>query len=481
VNKLDNIILNSDSYKVTHWKQYPEKTEEVYSYFESRGGLFKQTVFFGLQYQLKKHILGQVVTKEKIDEAREISSKHFGSDKMFNNEGWLHILKQHKGVLPVRIKAVPEGCVVPVSNVLMTVENTDKNVPWLTNYLESILAQNWYPTTVATLSREIKKLIFQYLVATGTPESVDFKLHDFGLRGATSVESSAIGGLAHLINFKGTDTLPALKLAKDYYGFEKEVAGFSVPASEHSTITSWGRYCESVAYKNMLEQYKDMPIVACVSDSYNIYDACELLWGELLKEDILAMKGTLVIRPDSGDPVTVILKVLEILGRKFGYEINAKGYRVLNSKVRVIQGDGVDYDSIQNILEYMRQAEWSADNISFGMGGALLQKVNRDTQKFAFKCSNIIIDGVSQEVYKDPITDKGKTSKKGKLKLALLGTKDGALFETVSDKETKNFNSFNDVLKEVCLDGKLIKEYNLDEIRKNSLKDSMFWDLPNID
>lgn len=477
----NNILLSTDSYKIAHWKQYPKGTSEIYSYFESRGGLFKQNFFFGLQYQIKKYLPRQVINKEKVDEAKKLSNKHFGNDKMFNYEDWIHILKHHKGVLPVRIKAVPEGCVVPVSNVLMTVENTDKRVPWLTNYLESILAQNWYPTTVATLSREIKKLIFQYLVATGTPEAVDFKLHDFGLRGATSLESSAIGGLAHLINFKGTDTLPALKLAKDYYGLTNDVAGFSVPASEHSTITSWGRACEIEAFRNMLEQYKDMPIVACVSDSYDIYNACEDLWGRALKDTILARDGMLVVRPDSGDPVTVILKCLEILGNKFGYEVNEKGYKVLNPKVRIIQGDGVDYDSIKAILEEMRQAQWSADNIGFGMGGALLQKVNRDTQKFAFKCSNIIREGVSEPVYKDPVTDKGKSSKKGKLKLTLIGSKEGTFFETISDKDTNNFEGFTDVLKEVFLDGELKKEYNFEEVRKNSTKDTMFWDLPRIE
>ena len=481
MNSLNNIILNTDSYKITHWKQYPKDTENIYSYFESRGGLFKQTLFFGLQYQIKKHLEGKVVTKEKIDEARDLSYKHFGNDKMFNNEDWLYILDKHEGRLPVRIKAVPEGCVVPVSNVLMTVENTDKRLFWLTNYLESILAQNWYPTTVATLSREIRKLILEYLKATGTPELIDFKLHDFGLRGATSLESSAIGGLAHLINFKGTDTLPALKLAKDFYAFTADVAGFSVPASEHSTITSWGRSCEVEAFRNMLEQYKDMPIIACVSDSYDIYEACSDLWGRALKQDILDLKGTLVIRPDSGDPVTVILRVLEILGDKFGYEVNEKGYKVLNPKVRIIQGDGVDYYSIWQILEYMRKANWSADNISFGMGGALLQKVNRDTQKFAFKCSNITIDGKDMAVYKEPVTDKGKHSKKGKLKLSLIGSREGTFFETISDKDSRIFNGFNDVLKEVFLDGKLTKEYNFEDVRKNSTKDTMIWDLPRID
>merc|ERR1712151_1393474 len=195
------------------------------------------------------------------------------------------------------------GTVLPYKNVLFTMENTDPKCFWLTNYLETLLVQVWYPTTVCTQSREQKKIIKTWMTKTGCTEQVDggahlFKLHDFGFRGVSSVESAALGGAAHLVNFRGTDTLAALMMVNDCYG--SECAGFSIPASEHSTITSWGKEREVMAFKNMLEQYPT-GLVACVSDSYNIYDACEKLWGDKLKAEIENRDGTLIVRPDSGE------------------------------------------------------------------------------------------------------------------------------------------------------------------------------------
>ena len=230
-----NLLLLTDSYKVTHWRQYPQGTTRVHSYFESRGGEFAETVFFGLQYYLHNY-LGHPVSQEDIEEADEFFAAHFGTRDLFNRAGWQHIVTNHGGYLPVVIRAVPEGTVVPTGNVLMTIENTDPVVPWLTNYLETLLVQVWYGTTVATLSREMKQLIQHYLEKTGDPTLIDFKLHDFGFLGVSSVESAAVGGAAHLVNFKGTDTMTALIAARDVYG--EPMAGFSIPAAEHSTITS---------------------------------------------------------------------------------------------------------------------------------------------------------------------------------------------------------------------------------------------------
>lgn len=409
----DNILLMTDSYKVSHWKQYPPKTTRVFSYLESRGGEFPSTTFFGLQYIIKRYLEGVVVTQAKITEAKEFYEKHFGQD-LFNLAGWTHILKEHGGKLPVVISAVPEGTTVPTGNVLLTIENTDPAVPWLTNYLETLLCQVWYPTTVCTQSRAMKDLIRQALLLSGDVAGLDFKLHDFGYRGSTSVESAGIGGAAHLVNFRGTDTVAALALARDYYA--EPMAGFSIPAAEHSTITSWGRDREVDAFANMLEQYPT-GLVAVVSDSYNIFDACAHLWGEQLKDKVLARDGVLVVRPDSGDPPTTVCSILGVLDAAFGSTENSKGYKVLNPKVRVIQGDGIDYQMLGKIIDAMLKEHWSVDNIAFGSGGGLLQKVNRDTCRFAFKCSAIEIDGEWQDVYKHPVGMNYKQSKRGRLKL----------------------------------------------------------------
>ena len=456
-----NLVLETDSYKFTHWKQYPRGTEYVYSYLESRGGMFGQVVFFGLQYYLERYLSGEVVTQEDVNEAKRFVDEHLGPD-LFNHAGWMYIVRQHAGKLPVAIKAVPEGSVVDVSNVLMTIENTDPACYWLPNYLETLLLKVWYPITVATLSRAIRCVMLSALERSGDPSLIDFKLHDFGYRGVSSEETAGLGAAAHLINFKGTDTVAGIRILQQYYRSD-QMEGFSVPAAEHSTITAWGRENEANAYRNMLEQFPS-GIVAVVSDSYNIYNACEKIWGEMLHDNVLAREGTLVVRPDSGNPREVILKVLDILGDKFGYEMNSKGYRVLNPKIRVIQGDGVNFWTIQDTLMAMNRAGWSADNISFGMGGALLQQLNRDTQKFAFKTSNVTVNGEDREVFKDPIEGHEKMSKRGRLALHL---NEGS-WSTVriergeSDKE--------DRLQPVFRDGKVLVKQTVSEIRERSAK-----------
>ncbi len=410
-----NIILDSDSYKATQWLQYPPKTTEIYSYLESRGGRWGETTFFGLQYLLKKYLEGVQVTEEKIAQAKTFFGRHFeNGDKLFHEEGWRHIINEHGGRLPLEIKAVPEGTTVPIWNVLMTVENTDPKCWWLTNYLETLLVRVWYPTTIATNSRMSRRVITQYLEETGDPSLIDFKLHDFGSRGSTSVESAGIGGAAHLVSFKGTDTLAAVLLAEKYYG--EPMAGFSIPASEHSTHTSWGKEHEVYSFKNMLEQFPT-GLVGVVSDSYDIFNACENIWGDQLKDQVMARDGVLVVRPDSGNPPEIVVQVLEILGRKFGITQNQQGYKVLDPHVRVIQGDGIDHNMIISVLDAMKEQDWSADNITFGSGGGLLQKVNRDSQRFAFKCSAATVKGKDVDVSKDPVTDPGKRSKPGRLEL----------------------------------------------------------------
>jgi nicotinamide phosphoribosyltransferase len=453
INAVSN-VLRSDSYKVSHHKQYPPGTTHIYSYLESRGGVYPETVMFGLTYYLKEY-LSRPVTMADVDRAEERMNKHLGPG-IFNRAGWERIVKVHKGLMPVRIVAVPEGTVVPTRNVLMTLENTDPELPWVTNYVETMLLKIWYPITVATLSREIKKLIFRYLEETGDTNGLDFKLHDFGYRGVSSEESAAIGGMAHLVNFKGTDTMIALEAAEAYYG--EDMAGFSIPAAEHSTITAWGQNFEFEAYENMITQFGQGALYAVVSDSYNIFEACENIWGEQLRAQVLEAPGTLVIRPDSGVPHEVVRKITEILGDKFGYTVNDKGYKVLN-KVRVIQGDGINYDEIGRILEALKIRGWSSDNVAFGMGGALLQQCNRDTQKFAIKASSMIRNGRVKDVLKKPVTDNSKWSKSGKLKLIDV---DGVL-ETVPVHTLGH-----DIMQTVWEDGKLLVDPSFAEIRERA-------------
>ena len=475
-----NICLNTDSYKCSMFLQYPAGTTGVYSYIESRGGRYDRTVFFGLQAFIKEYLL-KPITQADIDIADEILTAH---GEPFNRAGWQYILDKHAGYLPVVIRAVPEGTVVPVKNVLATIENTDPNCFWLTTYLETALLRAiWYPTTVATQSWHIKQVIKDFLEKTGDPTLIDFKLHDFGARGVSSLESAGIGGAAHLVNFMGTDTISGILYAREYYN--ASIAGFSIPAAEHSTITSWGRDNEVKAYENMVRQFgKPGSILAVVSDSYDIFNAVRNLWGSELRQMVIDSGATVVIRPDSGDPVVVNRQLVEILGENFGYTVNSKGFKVLNN-VRLIQGDGVNELTIRSILGAFMALGWSADNIAFGMGGALLQQIDRDTQKFAMKCSSVGIlnddsgtaarpgDGIPyvewHDVQKAPITDPGKKSKAGRVELWESGGEYQSAVNRPVEWTDRGF-TWSSVLEEVFCDGKLVKEYTFDQVRENANK-----------
>ena len=459
-----NIILNTDSYKTSMFKQYPVGTTGVYSYIESRGGRYDSTVFFGLQAFIKEYLL-EPITQADIDIADEILVAH---GEPFNRAGWQYILDNHNGYLPVVIRAVPEGTVVPVKNVLATIENTDPECFWLTTWLETALLRAiWYPTTVATQSYSIKRVILDYLEKTGDPATIDFKLHDFGARGVSSMESAGLGGAAHLVNFMGSDTISGVLYAREYY--DAGIAGFSIPAAEHSTITSWGRDGEVDAYRNMLNQFaKPGAVLAIVSDSYDIYNAVDKLWGETLRQQVIDSGATVVIRPDSGDPDVVCRQLVQKLDAKFGSTVNSKGFRVLNN-VRLIQGDGVNENTIRTILGSFQAYGYSADNIAFGMGGALLQQVDRDTQRFAMKCSSAEINGRWVDVQKDPITDSGKKSKAGRVTLWTSGGEFQSGVEQPKGWVDRGM-FWTDALETVFVDGKLFNEITFDEVRANARK-----------
>jgi nicotinamide phosphoribosyltransferase len=316
------------------------------------------------------------------------------------------------------------------------------------------------PTTIATNSHMARTIINQFLEDTGDPTLVDFKLHDFGYRGVTSDEQAGIGGMAHLTSFMGTDTVKGIITAQEYY--HAHMCGFSIPASEHSTMTSWGKDHELDAFRNMLEQHPT-GLLACVSDSFDIYHACEQYWGTDLKDQILNRDGTLVVRPDSGDPVEVTLKVFEILWKQFGGTTNEKGYRVLDPHIRMIQGDGIDLNMLTDILANFMAKKISADNIAFGSGGGLLQQFNRDTGQFAFKCCHVIVGGEGRDIFKSPIAG-SKPSKKGYLTLT---TNDDGAHETVNDK-VLHYSDEN-LLELVYEDGELLIDQTFDEIKTRIL------------
>lgn len=461
---MNNLILATDSYKLTHWNQYPPNTERVYSYFESReGAKFDETVFFGLQAILRD-LEGRVVEGVDVDEARRLSQAHFGSDSLFNVEGWMHIVKNWGGRLPVEIKAVPEGTVVPAGNVMMTVENTDSKAYWLTNALESILTHVWYPSTVATQSRAVKIMLEDFLVRCGSStDGLGFMLHDFGYRGAATHDAAALGGAGHLVNFMGTDTLPAMQLAMRDYDARLEDLAFSVPATEHSVMTARGREGEMDVVQQLLDNHPS-GILSIVADSYNIYDFVDAIGGRF-KAQVMARNGKVVVRPDSvtrehPNPGVLVVDLLERLWRDFGGDVTSKGFRVLDPHVGLLWGDGIEAEGIKRICARAMCAGFSVENLVFGMGGGLLQKVNRDTQRFAFKSSAQLRDGVWHDIQKNPL-DASKRSKAGRL--ALVRREDGGVMTVRRDNAAGR-----DLLVPVFRNGQILSRSTFAEIRERA-------------
>lgn len=456
-----NPILNTDAYKTSHWKLYRENLVGMSSYLESRIK-DNSTLFFGMNMALRKYFTTPI-TMDMVDEGEEFWP-NFGCP--YNRDGWEIIVNELEGKLPIEIQAVAEGSLVSTDNVLVQARNTDERFPWLVNYFETtLLSHLWYPTTVATISFQIRCIYEAALRTTGCkdiPAAAMYGLNDFGMRGATCNEAAGFGGAAHLVNFTGTDNAAGYLYAKRYYGADLSL--MSIPAAEHSTICSWGRDSEQEAYQNLIDTYlKEGRIVSCVSDSYNLWDAIRM-WGGPMRNQIMNSGGRLVVRPDSGDPAEISRLTVEAIGNLFGFSVNELGYKVLPEYIRVIYGDGINATSIQNILLGLIEAGWAAENIIFGMGGALLQKCNRDTFAFAFKANegqnvDSDLEYESFDIYKDPFTANGtKTSKLGRQALI---RKDN-IYSTVRETELGNNTNY---LSTVYRNGEIVYEPSFDNVR----------------
>jgi nicotinamide phosphoribosyltransferase len=468
-----NLLFRADSYNASHPWQYPEGTSAEFLYIESRGAVaplahVKDHVFFGLQIVLNKY-LSKPITQQDIDEAAEFFPAH---GEPFNKEGWQYILDKYNGYIPITIKAVPEGMVVPLHSPVVTVECDDPKCFWVAGYFEALILKiSWYGSTVATLSRECKKIIMEYLkLSCDDPETdILFKLHDFGDRGVSSDESAEWGGAAHLVNFLGSDTILGVLCANRNYDIK--MAGFSIPAGKHGAFTAWGREREVEAYRNMIKKFGGKgKIFAVVSDAYDIYNACEHIWGEELRQEVIDSGAIVVIRPDSGDPLEVIPRCLKILAEKFGTTTNKKGFKVLKY-VKLIQGDGITIDSIRKLCKAITNMGFSLENVNFGMGGGLLQQVNRDTLKFAMKTSATMQNGIWIDAFKAPVGDAGKTSRKGRISLYRVRKGHGTATELITlrieEAETMP-NVIEDMLKPVYINGKLLNKSTFVEVRNRA-------------
>lgn len=457
-----NPILEVDSYKLSHFPLYPAGVSGMFSYIEART---KNDIIvpFGLQMWIKKHLLTPI-TMTDIDEAEDFATRH---GEPFNRAGWEKVVKKYNGFIPVTIRSVPEGTKVPSGNVLVTIQCLDAELFWLVSYIEtSILRGFWYTSTIATNDLKNWRAIKRYSALSNDDDSlVQFTLHDFGGRGVTTREQAEVGGAAHLVYFAGSDTIDGIRAANFYYGANGGPAGnmsaFSVVATEHSIQTSYGVMNQKEYLEKVIDTYaKPGAIISIVLDGYDTIREARVLCEDL-KDKIIASGARIVMRPDSGDPLELVPQLLRMIERAFGSTINKKGYKVLNN-VGVIWGDGIDYDSMNEIMEKVTSEGYALCNVVFGSGGGLLQKVNRDTYAWAQKASAIRVGGKWMPIKKDPITDPGKKSKAGRLTLA-KSMMDGAYWTMDIDQ---GFDSeFVDVMQTVYENGKLLVETTLDEIR----------------
>lgn len=463
-----NPILAVDSYKLCHPFTYPKSEKRtvigMFSYHEARTAGRDLMIPVGAQMFLQKFFTIQI-TKEHIDEAQNFALAH---GDPFNREAWEYIVERYDGFMPLKIRTVREGTPIPSGNALLTIECNDPKVFWLTSYVETALLRAiWYPTTIATLGYRIKQDITDFYIKTGSDlGGLGFALHDFGARGVTCGEQAEIGGFAHLVNFMGSDNIEGTRAANFYY--DHAMASLSVPATEHSVECAFGSSEEDeLEYiRNVLKTVGVRGgIVSIVIDAYDVFRAAKTICTTL-RDEIIESGVKVVLRPDSGDMYTIVPRLLGMMEEGFGYTVNAKGFKKINH-VGLIQGDGVDHDAVRKLLGIIVDLGYAADSIVFGSGGALLQKVNRDTFKFAQKASAIkVTDGVTEEwigISKDPITDPGKKSKEGRL--TLVRSKMTKEILTFAGEGPLN-SEFEDLMVTVYDHGALFNRTTLQEIRE---------------
>lgn len=480
-----NFILDADTYKGDHKNQYPKNTRRIFSTIVARkpNKFTKNIVAVGHQYVIKQYLMTRI-TMDMIDEA-EIEYMQQGQE--FDRAAWEHIVTKHGGKLPLRIRAVPEGTVVPVGTAIVTIENTDPECFWLTSYVETMFQRaEWKMTTVASISRSIRKQLLDCAMKTGTvADHVTFSLHNFGDRGADSHESAVMAAMAHLMaGFGGTDCLQANRYIKHFYNTTNPF-GSSVVASEHSVMCAntpdadaRDDYAAAVKMVDRLEELveavergeKVIPLVSVVGDTYDIYRFTREFIGTRLAGRIRrlgARGGKLVVRPDSGDAVKVPVEIVEILMDKFGYTTNEEGFKQLPAYVGVIQGDGINQESLGQILDTLVEKKLALGNIVFGMGGGLTHEAGRDEFSFSMKATaRQLDDGSWVDLFKDPITDVGKRSLKGRVTTYI--DQEGNIFSERIELQEYN-QQITDLLETVFLDGEIVKEYTFEEARDRAM------------
>lgn len=479
-----NTLHLSDGYKVDHRNQYPKGTELVYSNWTPRTSRIEginEVVFFGLQYFIKKYIIEDFdkhffnrPKEEVVEEYERRIGTYLGPDAIkYEHVEALHDL----GFLPIEIKAVEEGTLVPLRTAMFTMKNTRPEFFWLTNFLETIMScVIWMPCTSATMALQYRKILNRFATETGGDmEFVNWQGHDFSFRGMAGLEAAMMSGAGHLLSFTGTDTIPAIDFLEKYYNAdsEKEIVGGSVPATEHSVMCMGTKDNETGIFRRLINETYPAEIVSIVSDTWDFWKVITEYVPEL-KNDILNREGKVVIRPDSGDPVKIICGdpaaepgtpefkgAVQCLWETFGGKTTSTGYKLLDEHIGLIYGDSITLERCQAICEQLKEKGFASTNLVFGIGSYTYQYVTRDTFGFAMKATYGEVLGEGREIFKNPKTDSGtKKSAKGLIRLEGETGRVTGMQDQVSWEEEQT-----GMLKTVYKDGKLIIDQHLNDIR----------------
>lgn len=487
-------MLMCDFYKISHRAMYPPKTQYVYSTWtprHSRQGL-KDVVVFGHNAFVQKmnHLFDEYFFNENIgfliNRYRAFIKSTLGDSKPYTK----HIEELHElGYLPLKIQSLPEGILVPIRTPVLTIENTHPDFFWLTNYIESFAScELWQASTSATIAHQFRTLLDRYALETvGNTNFVPYQGHDFSLRGMSSIDSAVSSGMGHLLSFRGSDNIPAIEAA--HYHYEADLSdgktGTSIPASEHSVQCA---YQDDYQYlKRLITEVHPTGMVSIVADGYDFWYLLNNILP-MLKTEIMARDGKVVIRPDSGDPVKIVcgdefnilastaerLGAIAILASIFGCTVNDKGYKELDSHIGLIYGDAITLERADNICYKLKTHGYASTNIVFGIGSYTYQYNTRDTFGYALKSTSCTIDGVQKPIFKSPKTDDGiKTSQMGRVHVFKVEFTGDIVWMDESNTLTPEQElKYKPILETIYEDGSFIDEATPDfETIRNRLTD----------
>lgn len=479
--------LNCDFYKIGHKQQYPSGTQSVYSNFTPRGSRVEnvnKVVAFGIQSFVKKWLI-EDFNKNFFNLPRDVAVNQYYRIIRFTlgieSPDVSHIEALHDlGYLPIKLRAVKEGTLVPVRVPMFTVESTKDEFFWVTNYIETqASAEIWGPSTSATIANQYRLILERYALETvGNTDFVPFQGHDFSYRGMMGREAAKLSGAGHLTSFVGTDTIPAILFLEEFYNanIENELVGTSVNATEHSVMCAGGKKDEYETYRRLIQDVYKAGVLSIVSDTWNLWHVLASILPRL-KNIILDRDGKVVIRPDSGDPVLIICGdseskdenirkgVIELLWEIFGGIVNDNGYRELDPHIGAIYGDSITLERADAICAGLMKKGFASTNIVFGIGSYTYQYQTRDTFKFAMKATHVVVNGEERNIIKDPITDDGtKKSLTGRVVVFKSPTGEILVADSRTIAEQEQFKEF-DLLEDVFVDGKLVRDESLAEIR----------------